>query len=70
MILFPIAFIWLLCVMIWIIRNSIDEPDGEERERRRWVPRLPRGGRPHGSPSRGPAGDRARVPSASDRSGV
>jgi hypothetical protein len=59
MVLFPIAFIWLLCVMIWIIRNSLNEPDAQERPPRRWRPRPPlRPGRrsPHGSPSRGRAG--------------
>jgi hypothetical protein len=62
MVLFPIAFIWLLCVMIWIIRNSLNEPDGGERPPRRWRPRTPRlpGGRPHGSKTRGGAGS-ARV---------
>jgi len=62
MVLFPIAFIWLLCVMIWLVRNSLNEPDvpGEEREpRRRWPhrPRRPNGRGPNGSRSR----DRAAV---------
>ena len=52
MVLFPIAFIWFIAVMIWLIRNSLNDPDvpREEREWRRWRPR-PR--RPQ-SPSRGP----------------
>jgi hypothetical protein len=57
MVLFPIAFIWLLCVMIWLVRNSLNEPDApdQEREPRRWWPRPPR--RPH---DRGPSGSRSR----------
>jgi hypothetical protein len=44
MVLFPIAFIWLLCVMIWLVRNSLNEPEapGEEREPPRRWPRRPR----------------------------
>jgi len=40
-VLFPIAFVWLAVVMIWLIRNSLDDPDvpREERDRRRWRPR-------------------------------
>jgi hypothetical protein len=65
MILFPIALIWLLCVLIWVIRNSMNESDGREQQRepRRWLPRPPRrpsGRHPHGSPSRGRAGARVR----------
>jgi hypothetical protein len=51
MILFPIAFLWLLCVMVWIIRNSLNEPDSPPREPRRWLPRPPR--RTPGGPRRG-----------------
>jgi hypothetical protein len=56
MVLFPIAFIWLLCVMIWIVRNSLNEPDTTEREPRRWFPRPPRRptGRLPGSPRTSP----------------
>ena len=71
MVLFPIAFIWLLCVMIWLIRNSLNEPDGREREPRRWLPRPPRGSRP--ARLAGHAARRVTTParsSASDRSGV
>jgi hypothetical protein len=55
MVLFPIAFIWLLAVMIWLIRNSLNNEPGELRDDRtwtRWRPRPPR--RPSGgqSPSR------------------
>jgi len=48
MVLFPIAFIWLLAVMIWLIRNSLNEPapPRQEPEPRRWRPRRPR--RPDG----------------------
>ena len=47
MVLFPIAFIWLLAVMIWLIRNSLNEPDQQPGEPRRWYPRRPR--RPQGT---------------------
>ena len=59
MVLFPIAFIWLLAVMIWIIRNSLNEPDAPGREPRRWFPRPPRR----------PTGRRPGSPRASPRSG-
>jgi hypothetical protein len=57
MVLFPIAFIWLLLVMLWLVRNSLNEPDApdEPREPRRWRPRPPRrpnGRRPDGSRTR------------------
>jgi hypothetical protein len=42
MVLFPIAFIWLLAVMIWLIRNSMNEPGPQDHEPRRWRPRPPR----------------------------
>jgi hypothetical protein len=55
MVLFPIAFIWLLAVMIWLIRNSLNnEPAPPGEEPRRWRPRPPR--RPD---NRRPGGSRA-----------
>jgi hypothetical protein len=64
MVLFPIAFIWLLIVVIWLVRNSMNEdvPPGEEREPRRFWPRPPRrpnDRRPHGSRSSDRASSRA-----------
>jgi hypothetical protein len=51
MVLFPIAFLWLLAVMIWLIRNSLNEPDQQPGEPRRWYPRRPR--RPQDGPHAG-----------------
>jgi len=42
MILFPIALIWLVVALIWIIRNSTNEPDVPEQSWRRFAPRVPR----------------------------
>jgi hypothetical protein len=43
MVLFPIAFLWLLVVMIWLIRNSLNTgPEQEPGEPRRWFPLRPR----------------------------
>jgi hypothetical protein len=52
MVLFPIALIWLICVVIWLVRNSQNDgaPPPEPRDPRRWRPRTPR--RPDGSRSR------------------
>src|SRR5207245_92451 len=43
-ILFPIALIWLVVALIWIIRNSTNEPDlpGDQPSWRRFVPRTPK----------------------------
>jgi hypothetical protein len=48
-ILFPIALIWLVVVLVWIIRNSTNEPDQPEHAEtwRRFAPRVPR--RPWGT---------------------
>ena len=56
MVLFPIALIWLICVVIWIVRNSMndDVPGQEPEQPRRWWPRPPR--RPH---DRKPSGSRS-----------
>jgi hypothetical protein len=42
MILFPIALIWLVVALVWILRNSTNEPDVPDPVRRRFVPRVPR----------------------------
>ena len=60
MILFPIALIWLIVGLVWIIRNSpgdLDEPGagGEPRQFRPRGPRKPRNGR-----SRAPRRESAR----------
>ena len=50
MILFPIAFVWLVCFLVWLIRHSPNEidtpPEAERRWRRPRTPRPPRNGRP------------------------
>jgi hypothetical protein len=55
MILFPIALVWLVVALVWIIRNSTNEPDVPgERSWQRYVPRRPR--RPGGpGPTRAPS---------------
>jgi len=58
MVLFPIAFIWLLLVMIWLIRNSLNEPDQAPGEPRRWYPRRPRRPDDRGGPQRANGGKR------------
>jgi hypothetical protein len=57
-VLFPIALIWLVVALIWIIRNSQNEPDIPEQGWRRFVPRVPK--RPWNSGS----GSRSRSKSA------
>ncbi|HWE82448.1 MAG TPA: hypothetical protein VG265_12425 [Gaiellaceae bacterium] len=61
MILFPIALIWLVVVAVWLIRNSIadpDLPDGDTPSPRRFRPRRPRS--PHGGPARSARRETAR----------
>jgi hypothetical protein len=43
-ILFPIALVWLVVALVWILRNSTNEPDSpdEGQNWRRFVPRPPR----------------------------
>ena len=49
MILFPIAFVWLVIVFVWLIRNSLNEPEQPEQQEpgppRRFRPRGRGGGR-------------------------
>ena len=44
MILFPLALLWIVGVIIWVIRNNVtDEPGASEpRDWKRWRPRPPR----------------------------
>jgi hypothetical protein len=56
MVLFPIALLWLVGVIIWVVRNEA-KPGKERRlDWRRWRPRPPRrpmtGGRFGGSEAR------------------
>jgi hypothetical protein len=62
MVLFPIALLWLVVALVWIIRNSTNEPDAPEQSWRRFVPRVPR--RPWNAGS-----GRRRAASKSRRSG-
>jgi hypothetical protein len=50
MVLFPIAVVWLIVVLVWVLRNSRNELP-EDRIWRRWrpSPRKPRDGRDAGS---------------------
>jgi hypothetical protein len=61
MILFPIALIWLVVALVWIIRNSTNEPDVPEQSWRRFVPRIPK------RPWNGDSGARRRSKSAVSR---
>jgi hypothetical protein len=63
-ILFPIALLWLVVALVWIIRNSTNEPDrpDEPQSWRRFVPRPPR--RPWNA---GPRRDHERSTSARSR---
>jgi hypothetical protein len=62
MILFPIALLWLIAVIVWVVRNE-GSPSTPEFVRR-WLPRRPDGpqrGRPTGTPDRrGSVAGRAR----------
>jgi hypothetical protein len=56
MVLFPFAFIWMIIVIVWVLRNETNKPD-EERfwvRTKRWRPRRPGGprGRPTGTAER------------------
>ena len=44
MILFPLALLWIVGVIIWVIRNNVDSEPGapEPRDWKRWRPRPPR----------------------------
>jgi hypothetical protein len=61
-ILFPIALVWLVIALVWILRNSTNEPDrpDEPRSWRRFVPRPPRRPWNDGSRSRQARGTSAR----------
>jgi len=49
-ILFPIAFVWVICVVIWALRQTLEPTEGPWRPWRR-RDRDPDSG-PHGHPSR------------------
>ena len=44
MVFFPIALLWIIGVIIWVIRNNVSEEPGaaEPRDWKRWRPRPPR----------------------------
>jgi hypothetical protein len=43
MVLFPIALLWIIGLLIWIIRNDANAPgeQGTTRDWKRWRPRPP-----------------------------
>jgi hypothetical protein len=49
-ILFPIAFIWIVVLLVYLIKNSTNEPGtgGDDPPPRRFRPRGPRGTRDRG----------------------
>ena len=49
--LFPIAFVWLVFVLLWALRQSLEPTDGSWRPWRRR--RRDPGSGPHGHPARG-----------------
>jgi hypothetical protein len=51
MVLFPIALVWLVIVIVWVVRNEVKPEEGRLR---RWVPRRPRSPR---NPGRGRPND-------------
>jgi hypothetical protein len=57
MVLFPIALLWLVGVIIWVVRNEAKPENERKLDWRRWRPRPPR--RPGGSGRFGGAGARA-----------
>ena len=48
-VLFPVAFLWLVFVVLWALRQTVEPSDGPWRP---WRKRI-RGDGPHGHPSRG-----------------
>jgi hypothetical protein len=61
-ILFPIAFIWIVVLLVYLIKNSTNEPDtgGDEPPPRRFRPRGPRDDRRGRGPRAGAARTRRR----------
>jgi len=56
-ILFPVAFLWVVCVVVWALRQTLEPSDGAWRPWRQRK-RDPGSG-PHGHPARGGASARA-----------
>jgi hypothetical protein len=52
-VLFPIAFLWLLFVVLWAVRQTVEPSDGPWRPWRKRTPARRDG--PHSHPSRGGA---------------
>jgi hypothetical protein len=52
-VLFPIALVWLLVIVLWAVRQTVEPSDGPWRP---WRQRKPgRRNGPHGHPARGGA---------------
>ena len=67
MVLFPLALVWVVVVLVWVIRSRPADPEAPERWTR--FRRAPRPGPPAG-PARGPVSDsrsRARTAAAASR---
>jgi hypothetical protein len=59
MVLFPIAVLWLVFVLVWVLRKSASPDSPPRKEWTRPRRRPPRG--PHGRPARGGLGARAKA---------
>jgi hypothetical protein len=68
MILFPIAFVWVVFVVLWALRQTLEPTEGPWRPWRQRN-RDPRGG-PHGRRSGGGTGTRSAGRSSSKRVGA
>ncbi|HEY7691644.1 MAG TPA: hypothetical protein VH816_04810 [Gaiellaceae bacterium] len=68
MILFPVAFVWVVFVVLWALRQTLEPTEGPWRPWRRRN-RDPRSG-PHGRRSAGGAGSRSAGRSSSRRAGA
>ena len=62
-VLFPIAFLWLLFVVLWAVRQTVEPSDGPWRP---WRKQVRRDG-PHGHPARGGTTTRSAARSKSAR---
>jgi hypothetical protein len=64
-VLFPIAFLWVVFVVLWALRQTLEPNDGHWRPWRRR--RRDLDGGPHGHPDRGGVSARSANPARSGR---